>query len=290
MNTPFQNACSNILELLLNLCGRDNDTYRKVLHWLAFPLQNEGEKLPTALLINNVEGCGKTLFFSHVMGQIYGSHYSTINQQWLDKNFNDWMSDKRFVVCEDVRINDSFLKFVKYLVTTTTLEINRKMWPVTYEQNKMNFVFTTSRNLPDLNNIHGRFMVLNPIDSEPTLFKKVRHEIDQGGTNAFHQYLLNIDLNNAEQSSNDHGIKIGSKVQFKRGGQTITGAVKHLLVDISNHRKQAVIAIDHELPGIEEMVPVDTLTPYPNFVFLSGEYHPLSLDSTDRRFFAIQNL
>ena len=284
MNTSITNACSNILELLLNLCGRDQDTYKKVLHWLAYPLQNDGQKLPTALLIGNLEIFGNTFFFLRIMEKIYGNQYATIDEHSLNKSFNDWMSGKRFVVCERASIGDAFLKLAKYMITATTVEINRKYRPVTYEQNKMNFVFTTSRDLPDLNSLQGRFITLNPINSEPSLLKEVHREIEIGGTNAFHQYLLNLDLKSIDQTPVESEIKIGSKVQFKRGGQTITGEVKHLLVDISNHRKQAVIAIDHELPGIEEMVPVDTLTPYPNFVFLSGEYQPLNLDSTDRRF------
>lgn len=84
-------------------------------------------------------------------------------------------------------------------------------------------------------------------------------------------------------------INIGTQVHFKRGGHTVTGKVKHLLLDIENSRKKAVVEIDHELPGIEEMVPVDELKALPIYLHASGEINALNPQTQDRRYFVVPN-
>lgn len=68
-------------------------------------------------------------------------------------------------------------------------------------------------------------------------------------------------------------LYLGSRVQFDYEGTTLTGEIIHFVSDISNARKNAVVKIEHQLPGITHTVPVDQLTPAPvsqNMVFMSG--------------------
>jgi len=64
------------------------------------------------------------------------------------------------------------------------------------------------------------------------------------------------------------------------------------LSDISNGLKNAVIEIEHELPGVMHTVPVDELTPAPisqTFIFMTSPADALKPETNDRRFTVISN-
>lgn len=85
-------------------------------------------------------------------------------------------------------------------------------------------------------------------------------------------------------------ITRGSRVKFDKDGATLTGTVFHIMSDIENGRKMAVVELEHELSGVFETVPFDQLTAAPisqNIVFMSGATDFLKPETGDRRFMAI---
>jgi len=67
-------ACSGIFEMLGHLCNHDDVVVDWVLRWLAYPLQNVGAKLDTALLFHSdMQGSGKSLFFMAAMRVCWAS-------------------------------------------------------------------------------------------------------------------------------------------------------------------------------------------------------------------------
>lgn len=75
-------------------------------------------------------------------------------------------------------------------------------------------------------------------------------------------------------------ITRGSRVKFDKDGTTLTGTVFHIISNIENGRKMAVIEIEHELPGITDTVPFNELIAAPiSQTIKNYRFTPVSIDS-----------
>jgi putative DNA primase/helicase len=74
---PRAGRCERLLELLEYLCSNEDDNAAAlcqwVLRWVAYPIQNPGAKMKTALVLHGPQGTGKNLFFEAIMA-IYAEH------------------------------------------------------------------------------------------------------------------------------------------------------------------------------------------------------------------------
>lgn len=93
----------NLLQThLVNLVLEQN--YRETLtDFMAFMVQCPGRKIRWAVLIQSVEGAGKT-FLAQVMRAVLGKeHVRTIGGETISKGWNEWAFGKQLVVLEEVR-------------------------------------------------------------------------------------------------------------------------------------------------------------------------------------------
>lgn len=96
-------ACENLRWLISFLCNDAQDSAHWLTCWLAYPLQHSGAKMDTAVLMHStMEGSGKSLLFSVVMGALYGVYSATVGQTQLEGSFNAWQSGKLWAVFEEV--------------------------------------------------------------------------------------------------------------------------------------------------------------------------------------------
>jgi len=87
---PMQGDCQPILDLLHHLVGGVEDVFRWVLDWIAYPLQNLGAKMPTAVIMHGDEGSGKDTFWAPFLWAICGENMKnrglmdndSVNSQW----------------------------------------------------------------------------------------------------------------------------------------------------------------------------------------------------------------
>ncbi len=71
-----------MLDLLYYLCSGEQNALELanwVIRWLAYPIQNPGAKMRTALIFHGQQGTGKNLFFESIMG-IYGEYGRIVGQ------------------------------------------------------------------------------------------------------------------------------------------------------------------------------------------------------------------
>ena len=157
-----------ILALLESLCGAEDNVDECVawiLRWLAFPLQNPGAKMQTALLMfGEKQGTGKSLFFQDVIAPIYGEYGTVASQHQLDSTFTAWRSRKLFVLFEEVLSRDdkySHNGTLKYMITGKSMSINQKNLPERTERNHMNGAFLSNEPQPIPIELEDRrFMVI----------------------------------------------------------------------------------------------------------------------------------
>lgn len=194
-----QAGCQKILAHLGRLCGNRKDEYLFLLRWIAYPLQNPGAKMATSVVMFGAEGPGKSLVWEKVVKRIYGEYGVTIGQAQLESQFTGWQSRKLYALAEEVVSRQEMRHYkglLKHLVTGETLQINEKMQSLREEHNHLNFVFLSNSTVPlELDDGDRRYLVLY-VDQVPPqeYFAALVHEINNGGTEAFYHYMLNLPL------------------------------------------------------------------------------------------------
>ena len=145
--------CLGIRMLLRHLCENNDDVFQWMLRWLALPLQQPGTKLKSACLFHGeVQGAGKSLFFSDIHRQLYSNKYSaTLGQHQLESQYTDWKSNKLYMVFEEIFSGASryaHLGTVKHMITGTTQRVEQKFVSGWEEANYSNAVFLSNEIQP----------------------------------------------------------------------------------------------------------------------------------------------
>jgi len=190
-NRP-SSQCGNINALLLHLCDFDYDLHMWVLRWLAYPLRNPGAKMSTCILMNGGKDSGKSMFFNDVIADIYGTDARALSPHRLQPDLLQWTEDARFVII-DGRYSDASLVHLKHLVTDSAIyAVARSKRQATLLPNHMNFVFLTG----EVDFLHPgvgdrRFVAIEvPPPQQRRFYEAARYEIDNGGVEAFREYLM----------------------------------------------------------------------------------------------------
>lgn len=188
--------CMNICHALWNLCNQDKDVFKWLRRWLAYPLQNPGAKMASAVLVHSaVHGSGKSYFFDVVMRAIYGEYAKTVGQAQLEGQYNDWMSRTLYACYEEVLSRGqkySRTGTLKQIITGVTVRIEKKFTSGWEESNHMNSVFLSNEVLPlPVEPSDRRFCVIWP---EAKMYQELQVGVDadlqNGGAAAFYAWLL----------------------------------------------------------------------------------------------------
>lgn len=199
---PRPGTCTKLLELLEWLCANevnDGEVYRWILKWLAYPLQHRGAKMHSAIVVHGPQGTGKSRFFE-AYGKIYREYFSVIGQDALEDKFNsDWAEKKLFVIGDEILARQDMYHTknrLKGFITSEFIRVNPKNVAAHTERNQMNIVFLSNERQPlVLENDDRRHCVIwVPPKLDDAFFAAVNEEIDNGGVEAIHHYLLDLDL------------------------------------------------------------------------------------------------
>ncbi|WP_304626935.1 DUF5906 domain-containing protein, partial [uncultured Parasutterella sp.] len=198
--------CHLLIEHLFKICGEDENIFNWISSWLAYPLQHPGAKMASGLMIyGEREGTGKSIFFN-VIAKIYGKYGCSVNQTMIQSDFNGWISQKLFMVGEEVVTNQdkrTLKGMLKNLVTNPTHTINEKGYPARFEVNKTNIVFLSNEQQPGiLDPKDRRYMAIRFEEySPPEYFQALAEEINNGGAAALYGWLLTLDLDEIFQQT-----------------------------------------------------------------------------------------
>lgn len=202
---PKKGDYSSIIELLAHLCADSAESEQGVeavidwaLKWLALPLQRPGTKMRSALVFHGPQGAGKNLFFE-IVAKIYGRYALVVGQEQLEDKFNDWASQKLFLIGDEVVARQELYhqkNKLKAFITGETIQINTKMMPLRTEANHVNVVFLSNEHQPLALEDGDRryFVVYTPPRRHDDLYRRVAACLEVGGAEAFHRYLLDYDL------------------------------------------------------------------------------------------------
>jgi putative DNA primase/helicase len=200
---PKEGQCDLLLGLLRSLCSGEeqnnsDEVYQWVLKWLAYPIQHQGAKMRTALIMHGPQGVGKNLFFE-TYAEIFGKYGRVIGQSEIDDKFNDWASGKLFMIADEVVARQELFHIknkIKALITGDNIRINPKNVSAHDEKNHVNIVFLSNETQPlVLERDDRRFCVVwTPQKSSQNVYSDIAEEIAAGGSEALHHFLLNLEL------------------------------------------------------------------------------------------------
>ena len=136
------------LEPFLDFMLPREDERNMVVNWLAWCLQNEGDKPLWALfLYSQTKGSGKSTL-SKVFASLFGDENSSVenNVSKLVSRFNAPVLEKKFVTCEELSITpgSSEANAIKTYITETTTMTEQKGHDVHMVEQACAFLFTTN--------------------------------------------------------------------------------------------------------------------------------------------------
>jgi putative DNA primase/helicase len=199
---PQQGSCDKLLSTLQYLCsGEQNhrELFRWVLCWMAYPLQNPGAKMASAIILHGPQGTGKSAVFQ-ALAKIYGDYSTILNQRGLEDKFNsDWADSKLFILAEEVVTRAEMWHIkneLKELVTGEWIRVNPKNIAAYRQRNQVNIAYLSNENqpLPIENDDRRHCVIWTPPQLDEEFYDALWREIDNGGIPAFYHYLLNLDL------------------------------------------------------------------------------------------------
>jgi putative DNA primase/helicase len=198
---PAPGRCDRLLDLLRYLCGEDNgdEVFWWLMRWIAYPLQNPGAKLPSAVVMHGPQGTGKSTFWQ-CLASIYGHYATVLNQRGLEDRFNaDWVDAKLFLLAEEVVTRHELWAIkneLKELVTGEWVRVNGKHLAAYRQRNHINIVFLSNEGQPlPLDNDDRRHLVVwTPPQREQAFYDAVHAEIAASGVPALYQYLLELPM------------------------------------------------------------------------------------------------
>lgn len=205
---PRDGNCDLLLELIYHQCSKEtaiaSALYKWLLQWMAWPLQNPGGKMGSAVVMHGPQGTGKSKIFT-TLAQIYGygrrrrNYAIVIDGQSLHVNFNlDW-ENKLFINAEEVvNAHDKWeLKNqLKHLVTGETIRVEGKHINAVHNTNRVNISFLSNDLLPFPIEPDDRrhFVIYTPPPLPKPFYKELVAQIENGGREAFyHNLLYNVD-------------------------------------------------------------------------------------------------
>ncbi|MFA5922351.1 MAG: DUF5906 domain-containing protein [Methylococcaceae bacterium] len=198
---PKAGKCDALLGMLQHMCsGEDNsmDLAAWVIKWLAYPLQHPGAKMSTAIVVHGPQGTGKNLFFESIM-DMYGKYGRIIDQSAIEDKHNDFASAKLFMIADEVVARSDLYHIknkLKGFITGKWIHINPKYISSYAEKNHVNIVFLSNERMPVVIEEDDRrhCIIWTPAKNDAAYYKAVADEIKNGGIEALHDWLLNIDL------------------------------------------------------------------------------------------------
>lgn len=199
---PKPGECNKLLGLLQYLCSAEsnqNDLFLWVLRWMAYPLQNPGAKMSSAIIMHGPQGTGKSTIWQ-CLAKIYGDYATVLNQRGLEDRFNsDWVDSKLFILAEEVVTRAEMWHIkneLKELISGEWIRVNPKNVAAYRQRNQVNGVFLSNENqpLPLENDDRRHCVIYTPPALSEEEYDAVFIEIEQGGVEALYAYLLNLDL------------------------------------------------------------------------------------------------
>lgn len=218
---PWADLCSYLFQ------GADKGFIDWFLDWCAYPLQNPGKKMFSAVVVHGrATGTGKTLL-GYTLGKIYGRNFTKIENKNLKREFNGWAECRQFILGDEISGSDkrADADAFKTVITQEEIWINTKGIPEYMIPDCINYYFTS--NHPDaffIEDEDRRYAVHEVLHAAPLpdAFYKTYEDWKEGpGPSALFFALLQRDLSNFNPKA--HAFKTAARARMSLHGKSDLG-------------------------------------------------------------------
>ena len=198
---PKKGQCGKILAHIRDvLCGGDDAQFEYVLKWMALLVQKPWIKPEVALVLRSRQGSGKTMIVQ-ILLDIFGVHsFTTAQKDQVAGRFNGHLFDKVLVVLEEAFFagDPAAVATAKALVTNRTLGYEAKGKDAFSAPNYAHVITLTNHDWAVPAGADARrWLVLDVSEArlgDHAYFSALAEEIANGGTEAFLDHLMKVDL------------------------------------------------------------------------------------------------
>lgn len=117
---------------------------RTIIDYFASLVQTPGKKIRWAILIQSVEGAGKTLLAEAAKAVLGGEHVKIISGDSIKSGYNEWSFGHQVVVLEEVRVAGTnkyeVMNALKPLITNDFVSVNQKFRDTREVRNISNYL------------------------------------------------------------------------------------------------------------------------------------------------------
>lgn len=182
------------------VAGGDPTNHSYILGWLAWVLQNPGERAEVVLVLRGRRGTGKNTILD-ALCKLFGQHAKTVsNPRHLVGHFNAHLADCALLFAnEAIAASDKTAEAVlKTLVTDMSLPIERKGIDVEMWRNRLSVCMASNEDWCVPAGLDERRFAVFDVDparmQDVEYFAAVRAELEAGGYGAMLHDLLALDL------------------------------------------------------------------------------------------------
>lgn len=194
--------CKLIIGHIVNIwCSGNERIARWVLAWFADILQNPAKKPDTAIMAYSGQGTGKSFHVENVMSRILGSGYGYEDSpEFLHAKFNKRVAGKLLIYADEAFFHGDkgAADRLKAFVSKKVITIEEKGKDSYETDHFARIVATTNRgHALAVDNDDRRWLILEVNEDRKKdyqYFAALEAEIEAGGVEAFHAFLLNPDL------------------------------------------------------------------------------------------------
>jgi hypothetical protein len=203
-------SCERLVEMVREvLCGGHEASFEYLMNWLAWKAQNPGRRNEVAVVFRGEKGVGKTTL-GEVMTDIFGAHgFVAKHVDEVAGRFNGHLAQTAFLFGDEVmwggdREAEGRLK---KLITDASTSTERKGQDIQRSTNRVSLMMATNERWAVPVSLEGerRFFVLDvpshrkapkdqPDHPNRIYWNELRHELDDGGREAFFAALLDREL------------------------------------------------------------------------------------------------
>lgn len=175
----------------------DDETRGQVLDWLAWQVQRQGEKVSYSLVLQGVQGTGKS-YLGVLMQRILGQNFISIDYETMTRDFNGWERGRSLILIEEAMAGNrkDFYNRMKGRITEPTIMINQKGMAEFKMHNRTNYMILTNEETPIYMDDGDRrfFVYFSPMmPRSPEYYERLFDHLDNCATYIY-RWLLDRDL------------------------------------------------------------------------------------------------
>lgn len=146
IDTDLEGDITPWLDMMRLVFDGDEEAIRHVTSFLAFMIQNPGERINHALVIQGAQGLGKDSIFKAVAAILGQHNVASVTLPEVESQFNDWMFGRQLIIFQEMLApgRRAIYNKLKTVITDETAQINGKHMPVYRVYNRAAYVFLTN--------------------------------------------------------------------------------------------------------------------------------------------------